>query len=423
MPHFTRITAAVLVTLGLLTGSPASAAEPETARFAEDWARFRELVELWYAYSEDADFAVVPWLDANTRQALASREPEAFIRVLRRVAWRFGDPHFNVGPYEDSAYTVIPTGSDVWAEWQDGHARIVDVRADSAAAQSGLLPGWVIETIDGLTPREAALRALDLVEASERSLQFGLNVALAGVRHRERHWQLRDLADQAITRTLPPTLELIKAVEALPPVTVHWHGRVARIRFNNSLGNFATIDAFAESLRDVTSATALILDLRGTPSGGNSTVARGVLGHFVSERKPFQVHTSPVERRFAGVERYAVEYVSPRLPRVDAPTAVLAGRWTGSMGEGMVIGMDALGFPTVGARMAGLLGALTVETLPQSGAFIEIATEALFHVDGTPREQFTPRHAVEPADLDPNGDDAALRFALKLLSGPAATSP
>jgi len=83
------------------------------------------------------------------------------------------------------------------------------------------------------------------------------------------------------------------------------------------------------------------------------------------------------------------------------------------MGEGMVIGFDAIGVQTAGAPMGRLLGALFHETLAESGAQVELGEEQLFHVDGAPREAFVPRLHVEPAEAGPHGDptlEAALRW-------------
>ena len=84
------------------------------------------------------------------------------------------------------------------------------------------------------------------------------------------------------------------------------------IRFNNSLGREDTITAFTSALQSLLDTRALLIDLRNTPSGGTTTVARGVLGRFVGRERPYQVHVV-LARRGARVPR-AVEYVLPILP-------------------------------------------------------------------------------------------------------------
>jgi carboxyl-terminal processing protease len=61
------------------------------------------------------------------------------------------------------------------------------------------------------------------------------------------------------------------------------------------------------------------------------------------------------------------------------------------MGEGLAVGMDALGAEVAGGPMAGLLGAIYDHRLPNSGLVIKLPTERLYAVDGTTREAFRPR--------------------------------
>ena len=62
------------------------------------------------------------------------------------------------------------------------------------------------------------------------------------------------------------------------------------------------------------------------------------------------------------------------------------------MGEGLAIGLNAIGARVEGSRMAGLLGAIYDHRLERSGQVIKIPTERLYAVDGTPREHFVPKH-------------------------------
>ena len=70
---------------------------------------------------------------------------------------------------------------------------------------------------------------------------------------------------------------------------------------------------------------------------------------------------------------------------------VRVGRWTGSMGEGLAVGFDAIGARVEGGLMAGLLGAIYDHRLERSALVVKLPTERLYAVDGTPREAFVPR--------------------------------
>ena len=167
----------------------------------------------------------------------------------------------------------------------------------------------------------------------------------------------------------------------------------------------------------------LVLDLRNTPSGGNTEVARAIIGHFLTEARPYQMHEIPaVERRY-GVPRRFVELALSRAPHFPGPVVVLAGRWTGSMGEGLLIGMHAAaGARTFASDMGNLLGAVHNLEVEVSGLQLDLGLEALFHVDGTPREHYVAEQPLPSADRDREGKDAALEAVRTWLASETSAS-
>jgi hypothetical protein len=136
----------------------------------------------------------------------------------------------------------------------------------------------------------------------------------------------------------------------------------------------------------------VVIDLTDTPSGGDTVVARAIMGWFVSAPTGYQIHNLPAEERETGVPRQWVEQVLPRPGKSHSgPVRVRVGRWTGSMGEGLAIGFAALGADVSGGPMAGLRGAVSDLTLPHSGLVLKLPTERLYTVGGVPREAFVPR--------------------------------
>ena len=98
----------------------------------------------------------------------------------------------------------------------------------------------------------------------------------------------------------------------------------------------------------------IIIDLTDTPGGGNTSVARAILGWFVAKPTQYQVHNLPAEERQTGIPRQWIEQVLPRPGKFHGgPVTVRVGRWTGSMGEGLAIAFDAIGARVEGDRMAG----------------------------------------------------------------------
>jgi hypothetical protein len=86
------------------------------------------------------------------------------------------------------------------------------------------------------------------------------------------------------------------------------------------------------------------------------------------------------------------------------------------MGEGLAIGFEATGAGTVvGTPMAGLVGATTKIVLPRTSVGISVPFERLYHVNGTPREQYRPSILVDGAPASP-GRDPFIDAALVILS-------
>jgi len=403
------------------TGDATVTASARPFDAARAWAEWMQLLALDYAYYErpGVDGPAIAAHFAPLARAAAT--PQAFIALLQQMARNFADPHFNVGPAPADGPSLVPTASDLYGALRNGRFVIGDVRGGGDAALEGVVAGDEVVSIDGMAPDAAAARLLGrpLSALSPRQVEFGLNLALAGTRDRPRALTVAG-RDGPRTLSLRSAGEWARAVAAAPAVHSERLGGVGVISFSNSLGRDETVGAFAAALRPLLDTRALVIDLRNTPSGGNSTVARGVLGHFVSREKPYQVHTVPGEARRYGVQRKFVEYVLPLQPLYHGRVAVLAGRWTGSMGEGMVIGFDAIGTQTVGSPMGHLLGALSHETLAECGATVELGEEQLFHVDGRPREAFVPRLRVEPAEAGRHGDPA-LEAASRWLKARGAT--
>ncbi len=131
------------------------------------------------------------------------------------------------------------------------------------------------------------------------------------------------------------------------------------------------------------------------------------MGRFISEAQPYQCHDLPAEMREYGIRRLWDEYVGLRGPfSYDAPLVILVGRWTGSMREDLAVGLDGIDRTTVnGTPMAGLRDALHEHTLPHTGIPVRVPAERLFHVDGTPRENFIPLplSAISSPPTSPEG--------------------
>lgn len=387
--------------------------EPFNARAA--WEEFTELVRTSYAYFTRPGVDGEAILTAFAPAAQAAATKADFREVLQLIAHNFADPHFLVGPLDSTDYNVVPTSADLVAHYQNGRATLVDVRAESEAAQQGIRPGAEVLRIEGLTPQAAIEQVMGrpLAGLSDPQVAAGLTIALAGRRQHTRQLTLAVGRGQHTYHLRSPG-EQAQRLRAAPPLRITYRAGVTIIRFNNSLGNNATIAAFQAALQQAPAANGLILDFRNTPSGGNTTVARGIMGHFVQAEKPYQIHVVPSEQRRYGVPRKFVEYVLPLAPYYAGKVVVLGGHWTGSMGEGLLVGFAALGVPTAGSELADLLGAVFNEKLAQCDALVDLGEEQLLQVNGQPREDFIPRH-YRAASEGTTTQDELLEQAVNLV--------
>lgn len=371
-----------------------------------------------YAYF---DAKATRWIDVPELYAADLRSVtrrEEFILLLERVVDELYDHHAQLTVNLERSPRLVPSGTDLWAEWREGRAIITQVRENSDAERAGLRHGAVVVEIDGVPIVDAVDRRLgrSYPPSVAAARDWALRGLLAGRRSTPRVLEIEEHRGIRRTIELPAADQPFEAEALLEAYEIR--PGIGYIRFNNSLGNGATVAAFDRALDGLRRTRGLIIDLRDTPSGGNSGVARGILGRFVEREQAYQKHELTLEERDTGIRRSWFELVSPRGDFVySQPVAVLVNRWTGSMGEGLAIGFDATGTATVvGTPMAGLVGATMRITLPRTGIGINLPTERLYHVNGTPREEFQPVVLVDVAGAGPN-DDPFMSAALRVLTG------
>jgi len=400
----------------LLWTASATARERSTPPASFDagkaWSSFEKLLHEEYGYFDRSGIDGDAILSAFAARAKAARSDKEFIDTLQLVSHNFADPHFIVGPFDADDWAIIPTSSDLFGSHDGAAFQIGEVRADSDALAKGIRPGMTVLRIDGQTPRAAIEqimgRAFDAL--SPVQVGFAFNVALAGHRKRVRSLEIAE-GRRRRTVMLAATSDQAKRVQAGALLEVERHGTLGIIRINNSLGDQALIAQFSQALATLGETTMLLIDLRNTPSGGNTSVARGIMGHFVDYDRPYQTHVIPYESRVLGPTRKFTEYVAPYGTRYTGKVYVAGGHWTGSMGEGLMIGFDAIGATTLGTDHAHLLGALHNETIDGSAAKVDLGTEQLFTVTGLPREAYRPQLYLARAERDRTFDPALAAIA------------
>jgi carboxyl-terminal processing protease len=345
-----------------------------------------------YAYLDQLPGGEVPQSDVLSAEREAVRDERALLAYAEKRLISLADHHAITGSSFRDSWAVVPSYADIWVVQQGARLVVDAVRDGSPAARQGMAAGDSITGIDGVPAAEAVSMfwaRLGLKVTPARA-EYAARVLLAGRRDRARRLTVQSRSGAVRELVLPSLYD--EPQEARSPVSVSTRGRLTVIRFNNSLGESAAIAAFDAAMAAVPPRHALVLDLRDTPSGGNTTVARAIMGWFVREPRGYQIHNRPAEERATGIPRQWTEQVLPRKGRYRAalPT-VLVGRWTGSMGEGLAIGFAALGARVEGTRMAGLLGSVEDLRLGDTDLYVKLPTERLLSVTGSPREAFVPQ--------------------------------
>ena len=360
-------------------------------QFREDARAIEALVNERYGYLDRFPGQRMPMSDALRAEAEAVSDQPSLLRYAERAVTALADHHAITGSAFNDSWSLVPSFSDLWIEPEGGRWRITAVREASPAEAAGVRTGDELTAVGDASTGEAVeafWRDLGLDAAGDRA-GYGVRVLAAGRRDRPRDLTIRG-ADGTERRL---TLDNLYAVQKRdrPEVEARAEGEVLVVRINDSLGDPDTVAVFDAVMAEARPGQPIVIDLTETPSGGVTTVARGIMGWFVDEARPYQVHSLPEEERRTGVARQWVEQVLPRAgKRHRGPVTVRVGRWTGSMGEGLAIGLNALGARVEGGPMAGLLGGIYDLRLPHSGLVFRIPVERLYAVDGTPREDVRP---------------------------------
>ena len=381
--------ALAVAALPLMGMAAAERDKPTPADYASDARALVPLIAANYAYLDDLPHGEVPTSPRLEAERDAVHDADSLLRYAEDVIAALADNHAMTGRSFRDDWAIVPSYSDLRVEDNSGIATIVAVRPDSPAAVAGVMAGDVLVAVDGQTPaaaRDAFWARLGLTAGSAMRGNYALNVVVAGRRDRSRMLTIRHGGAKR-TVTLRSLYDWLDGRQVAPPLKVTTSGGVTTIRFNNRLGDQDTITAFDAAMAAIPPRARVVLDLTDTPSGGTSSVARAVIGWFVTKPMPYQMHELPSEQRETGIARRWVEYVVPRARKYHpGPVSVRVGRWTGSMGEGLAVGFMALGKPVCGGRMAGLKGGVYDFDLPATGLRVKFPAERIYTVAGVPRQ-------------------------------------
>lgn len=383
----------LMMAASLIVISPGAAAQTNTdaSGYRADALAVEPLIRAQYAYLDHLPGGVVPTSPNLRAAAAAVSDSASLLRYVQHALITLSDHHAITGRSFADDWAIVPTYADLWIEMTGDDFVVNAVREGSPARLSNVQVGDRLVAVDDV-PIDQAIEGfwtgLGLKVEGDRAA-FTARVLAAGRRDRPR---TLTLAGASGTERRLILANLYGDAPDRPSVEIHIESETTVIRLNDSLGGDQTVADFDATMAEIPADRAVIIDLTDTPSGGNTVVARAIMGWFATRPTGYQVHNLPSEERQTGIPRQWIEQVLPRAGKHhQGPVTVRVGRWTGSMGEGLAIGFLALGARVEGGRMAGLRGAITDLILPNSGLVLKLPTERLLTIDGTPREAFAPK--------------------------------
>ncbi len=384
-------------------------------QYKEDFNFFWQTVNDNYCYFEkkQIDWGKLKEGYSQRIDTLGSRE--SFVSILENAIYELYDHHCSLKTRNYLSRRLVPTSADLWASFETGKPLIEEVRKGFGAEKVGITAGMEVIAVNGV-PVDEAIKPFLAHTVNTESRSFALRLVLAGDHVTRRKITLKKNGE--ILDFYPDRDGLmLENVQYPAKVESKEFGQIGYIKINNFLFENSLIPFFDSVLNGLLQKKAIIIDMRETPSGGNTTVARAILSRFIGKEQFYQKHELYAEEKETGVKRSWEEIVSPRGITYSGPLVILADHWTGSISEGIVIAFDGMKRATViGTPLARLNGAVETVEMPNTKIGFNIATERLYHVSGLPRELFRPAIEVDVTGQKPGeGGDVIMNTAMEYL--------
>lgn len=353
----------------------------------------KDFIEFWndindnYAYfkEQNIDWKKVKEIyEPKTAKITTNSE---FIQFLENVLNELYNGHSSLNTNLNSSNRLIPSGQDIFVEKINNKFIVTDLRKDFGAEKSGLKIGMEITKFNGKPIEEQLNKFLPKFTQNHNSkmYQFALDMLFAGTHNTKREISVLEKGTEKMyfpDEFKQPQLNYLLESKVINKNTAY-------IKINNSLGNNQLILDFDKTIDGFLNYKNLIIDLTETPSGGNTTVARAIMGRFIDKTLPYQKHEFDEQYE---TKRVWTEFVTPRKSQFKGKVYILVGHWTGSMGEGIAIGFDRMKrAKIIGTKMAGLLGAISNFQMTETKIGYQFPTERLYQTNGKPREDFLPK--------------------------------
>ncbi|MEO6613651.1 MAG: S41 family peptidase [Chitinophagaceae bacterium] len=371
-----------------------------TGKYREDFDFFWKSIGEEYSYfdKKQTDWEKVKAIYGAGIGNITGREQ--FVSLLEKALNEIYDHHAILNTNTPLSSRLVPSGTDTWAEYVNGKPVITEVRKGFGTELSGVAPGMEIIAVNDI-PVDIAIKSLLPVSLKKPDIEasnFALRLVLAGDHTKERKFTLQY---RGKVRDYYPDKNgrLLENIKHNTAIEARLIGTIGYIKINDCLYDTDLVPAFDSVMQTFQKTSSLIIDLRETPSGGNTIVAKALMSWFIDKEHFYQKHEYPAEETMSGIKRSWMEIVSPRKDKhYSRPLVILCDHWTASLGEAIVIGFDALKRPftkIIGTPMARLSGAVYSYEMPNTKIRFTFPAEKLYTIDGLPREKYLPGILVD----------------------------
>ena len=414
-----------LLTFNFLSCSIAFAQSDLTAeQYEEDFDFLWETFRADYAYFDEkrTDWDRVREIYRPQIRSISTKSE--FIALMETVLEELYDDHIHLNTHTASSPNIVPSRTDIWAEWTDGRAIVTGIRPGFPAEFAGLRPGMEILGFNGMPIEDAVRKRMGraIVEVDDEIRSWTLRKVLAGNRNEIRTIEV-EFQGEATPVSIP--FDAFDAVyDSQHEIRLDFRTldpRVGYMIINSTLAGGRLLDLFDFALEELRDTNGLILDLRKV-GGGNTGVVEGIIGRLIDRERVYQ----------RTVPRNGEPFLSRVSPRgewqFEQPLVVLVSHRTGSAGEGLAISLDALDRATVvGTKMAGLEGSVLTMRMPNTGIGFQYTNQKIFNGTlkgdpasrefvGSSRSAYTPSVLVDPmTEARSDSEDPILETGLEVL--------
>jgi carboxyl-terminal processing protease len=319
-----------------------AAAAVSSSGFSADLADLRDREEAfdqaWHLVNDrfyDPTFNGIDWEAARLRylpQLERVKSDAGFYSLLGRMVGELRDSHTRIytsREYRNRMESVMSTTGIRVAE-VDGEVAVVEVMPDTPAAQAGMRPGMVVESINGEPARDRLHKLIaDAPKdvSPERRLRsiYGRMLSSAG----NGPLALEVRAGEAKRR-----FELARTEREMPLVVTHQvlESNVGLIRFNRFRSDVAA--DFARALSRLADTDGLVIDLRGNPGGNIGAMLSIAQSFFPETRHVLTRRTRPAGEEDAWRARNSPEVrISANGRAYTRPIAILIDGYSASASE------------------------------------------------------------------------------------------